>query len=422
MIANKVYSVSQLSDILKECFNNPVFSSLSVYGEVYTIKRGRFSYIDLGDQGQNEVNSPLLKCAFNLYYGSNLNLDDIKVGDIVEITGSLSYYAHGSSLTLWGKEIKLVQSQEGKTLLEKKKTLEKLDKLGYLDSKRKLKIKKYCSNIAILTAQNGAAYQDILKTLHMRFPCCTTLYPIVVQGEKAAKSIVKQLKRAYLKDYDAIILGRGGGSKTDLSCFDDEEVCLTIAESKIPIITCIGHTIDISIADRVSSLSCITPTEGASYINPSLDETIHNRDNLKAQLKDAYLNNINIKALNLEMLKRNLNSHSPFSYLGKEKNDLEKLKDRLNKSYLNLIEKKKIDAKQNKRQLKNNFILLIKDEMSKLQNISSLLKQNDLTEIEKKGFALILKDNKRITKSSQLKSDDEIILTYSDGRKKAKIK
>ena len=92
---NKPLSVSQLSNILKACFENPMFSSLTVYGEVYSIRLGKFSYIDLGDQGHKETNSPLLRCAFNCYYGNDYGLEDIKVGDIIQITGSLSYHIVG---------------------------------------------------------------------------------------------------------------------------------------------------------------------------------------------------------------------------------------------------------------------------------------------------------------------------------------
>ena len=220
----KAYSVSEISDILKAAFSNPSFINLPVYGEVYSIKLGKFSYIEIGDQGNKQTNSPLLKCAFSTFYNDNFHLDEIKVGDVILITGNLSYYPHGSSITLWGNSVEILKSQEGKNLLLKKKTLEKLDKMGYLDEKRKRKIPTYCKKVAILTAENGAAYQDILKTLHDRFPVSSVLYPVVVQGDNAAKSIVKALHLANEKDYDVIILGRGGGSKTDLSCFDDEKV------------------------------------------------------------------------------------------------------------------------------------------------------------------------------------------------------
>jgi exodeoxyribonuclease VII large subunit len=316
---SKPLSVSELSQILKACFENPAFSDLSVYGEVYSIRLGKFSYIDLGDQGKNETSSPLLRCAFSSFYGDDYGLSEIKVGDVITIRGSLSYYPHGSSVTLWGKSVEVLQNQAGKNLLAKKKTLEKLEKLGYLDEKRKRPIPGACQKVAILTAESGAAYQDILKTLHDRFPVSTVLYPVTVQGEGAAASIVKAMAKAQESKADVILLGRGGGSKSDLSCFDDEKVALAIAESRIPVITAIGHTIDTAIADRVSDVKAITPTEGASLINRPLSDVIEDREEFLTSLGDLFRAKIEEKALETESFRKRLEELSPLRILAEKR-------------------------------------------------------------------------------------------------------
>lgn len=417
----EAFSVSQLSEILKGVFSHPSFTSLRVYGEVYSIKLGKFSYMDLGDQGHKESNSPILKCAFRTFYGDELGLEDIKVGDVIEITGALSYYPHGSSLTFWGNRVKVLQNQLGKTLLEKKRTLEKLDKLGYLDPKRKRPIPKFCKKVAILTAQTGAAYQDILKTLHMRFPCDTVLYPTTVQGEGAASSIVMQLNRAARGDYDVILLGRGGGSKTDLSCFDDEKVALAIATCPIPVITCIGHTIDTAIADRVSDAQAITPTEGASLINPSLSEIQTQREGLSQQLKKEYHSILQNEAWNLHQLSLRLNAFSPKATLLKEKKSLLSAKEMLQRRYRNLLGIAAASLMQKRQTLVQQHMHQIENQQHQLQQMAMALEANNPENYAKKGLALILKDGKRITSSQVLKKDDLIEITYIDGRKEAKI-
>lgn len=418
----KPLSVSQLSNILKACFENPMFSSLSVYGEVYSIRLGKFTYIDLGDQGHKETNSPLLRCAFNCYYGNDYGLEDIKVGDVIQITGSLSYYAHGSSLTLWGKRVEMLQTQSGKALLEKKKTLEKLDKLGYLDPKRKRPIPKFCKRIAILTAETGAAYQDIKKTLHDRFPVDTVLFPTVVQGDGAAKSIVKNLNKASKMGFDCIILGRGGGSKTDLSCFDDEAVAMAIAESRIPVITCIGHTIDTAIADRVSDAQAITPTEGASLINPSLEDIHDELRSIQENLDDRFSSIMNSACFTLEQRKKRLESLSPLSYLKKEQKKINSSLSNLNYCLTNLIKKKTLEIDKDKFSLDSLFQAYINKKNEALLRKEKELEKYNPTLLENKGYAVIMKGDKKITSSSLLNSGDEIEITFLDGRKTAKIK
>ncbi len=420
---NKPLSVGELSSILKACFENPAFGDLTVYGEVYSIRvGGKFAYLDLGDQGKNQTSSPVLRCAFSCFYGDNYGLENVKSGDVVQIRGSLSYYPHGSSITFWGKELQVLQNQLGTNLIKKRKALEKLEKLGYLDESRKRPIPKFCKKVAILTAKDGAAYQDILKTLHDRFPVDSVLYPITVQGDGASSSIVKALAAANNDEgYDALIIGRGGGSKTDLSCFDDEKVALAIATSKIPVITCIGHTIDTAIADRVSDVKAITPTEGASLINPSLEEIQEDYNGLKDQLDSLFKSKLQEKALALDNYASRLKSLSPLNDIKNAKSMLDDYFTRLNDLFSLAI--------RNKTQEKQNFIFsldsnyqnrLIK-EKSLLQRYDSLLEKSNPQTIALKGYALIYKDGKKIHSSLELKAGDKALITFIDGRKNVKV-
>lgn len=421
MINKTRFSVSEISDILKTCFDNPMFSSISVFGEVYSIKLGKFSYIEIGDQGQKQASSPLIKCAFSSFNHYESHLEDIKVGDVIEVKGKLSYYPHGSSITLWGNEVDMIKTQEGKNLLLKKKTLEKLEKLGYLDENRKRKIPFICKRIAILTAENGAAYQDILKTLHSRFPVDTVLYPITVQGDNAIKSIVNALNRANDSDYDAIILGRGGGSKTDLSCFDDEKVALAIANSKTPIITCIGHTIDTAIADRVSDIKAITPTEGASLINPSLDD-IHNKmSQFKDTLVQIYTNILHDYEQSLDNLFEKLTLSSPINKLKEKKEKLNFYEKELNDKFKHKISDKINEEKRDYQYLLKAYQNKIFEKKVNLEKYKSILKSCDPKSIQEKGYAKVYLNGLKIKSTKDIKVDDKLIITYVDGRIKAKV-
>lgn len=414
-------SVGELSDILTNCFSNPKFSSIPVYGEVYSIRLGKFSYIEIGDQGKNQSSSPLLKCAFSSFQRYQTDLEDIKVGDVILVKGKLSYYAHGSSITLWGNEVTILQSQEGKTLLAKKKTLEKLGHLGYLDKEKK-KIPHYCRKIAILTAETGAAYQDILKTLHDRFPVSTDLYPVIVQGEGAAKSMLNALEEVQKRDYDCILLGRGGGSKTDLSCYDDEKLCLAIAMSEIPIITCIGHTIDTAIADRVSDYQAITPTEGASLINPSLEEVNKKREDFLKNLNEKMNYILQEKISELAYRYERLQLLSPLNHVRQAKEKIVSSKKQMKVLYSSSLDKEINLLRQNKERMNHFFENLIQQKRMKINDFRSKLDTYDPIAMSEKGYALIYKGSQKVTSSKDLSVNDEITITYYDGRVKASIK
>jgi exodeoxyribonuclease VII large subunit len=415
-------SVGEISDILKGCFSNPKFSSLPIYGEVYSIKLGKFSYIELGDQGKTQSSAPLLKCAFSSFQRYSYPLEDVRVGDVILVTGKLSYYAHGSSITLWGDEITLLKSQEGKNLLLKKKTLEKLDKLGYLNPQRKKKIPSYCHKVAILTADTGAAYQDILKTLHDRFPVSSVLYPVTVQGENAAKSMTLALKKAQEGDYDCILLGRGGGSKTDLSCFDDEKLCLAIAESKIPIITCIGHTIDTAIADRVSDYQAITPTEAAGLINPSRMEINDRMSQYKTELNRVFRRYLVEKRMELEDIHQRLEFASPRHRLDSYHQKLEKESKELTSAMKNRISQKRLQWNQDSNVFHHTMNSLLSQKRLELERFSSQLASFDSSEIAKKGYAVIYRDGKKIHSAKEINVNDTLLMTYPDGRVVALVK
>ena len=412
-------SVKEFSDIIKSLFSHPDFQDITIYGEVYSVKVGRFSYIDLGDSTEEQNKSPIIKLAFSSYLSSTIR--DIQVGDIIQVRGSLSYYNRGSSITLWGQEVKILQNQLGKSLLLKQEILKRLEKEGLLNPERKRKLPKVCKRVAILTAESGAAYQDIKKTLHDRFPCSTILFPTIVQGEGARDSIYKNLLAAQREDVDCILLGRGGGSKTDLSCFDDEKIARLICASKVPVITCIGHQIDISICDRVSDLSAITPTEGASYINEPLSQVNERREELKKKAKQAYLEFVREKANRLNSYHREIEAHSPKAMITQKEKQLIQLKKTVSLRLENLLSKRNTAFTLLVKKIKQSYQNQIQRRKEELHTLLLNLKPYDPSLVKEKGYAIVLKEGVLVRGIKDLKQGDELMLTYPDGRVKIKV-
>ena len=138
------------------------------------------------------------------------------------------------------------------------------EQMGYFSSQYKRPIPKYACKIGIVTASSGAAIQDIINISHRRNPYVSLiLYPALVQGSKAAKSIVKGIEKLDLMELDVIIIGRGGGSIEDLWAFNEEMVAEAIFNSNTPIISAVGHETDFTIADFVADLRAPTPSAAA---------------------------------------------------------------------------------------------------------------------------------------------------------------
>src|SRR5699024_7430655 len=150
----------------------------------------------------------------------------------------------------------------------------KLDKAGYFSPLHKKQIPMYPNHIGVVTSPTGAAIRDIITTLKRRYPYTkVTIFPVIVQGEHAAPSIVSGIKQAHeQKDIELLIVGRGGGSLEDLWAFNEEEVAKTIFNASIPIISAIGHETDTTISNFVADLLAATPTSADELAVPTFQD------------------------------------------------------------------------------------------------------------------------------------------------------
>lgn len=151
----------------------------------------------------------------------------------------------------------------GEQALERKKAIERLQKDGYMDMQKELAIPDIPYRLAVITSKTAAGYQDFRNHLLKNpegYAFRLDLYEALMQGEQASNSIMEALEKAQEEAYDAILILRGGGSETDLLCFDDFDLAVAIASCPVPVVTAIGHDKDIHIADLVAHQSVKTPT------------------------------------------------------------------------------------------------------------------------------------------------------------------
>lgn len=181
---------------------------------------------------------------------------------------------------------------------------QKLDNEGIFDEGHKLPLPKYPKSIGIITSSTGAAVRDIIKVATKRYPCCKLIvFPSLVQGNDAPKELINGIEYFNLfYPVDVIIIGRGGGSIEDLWAFNDETLAYSVYNSKIPIISAVGHEIDFTICDFVADVRAATPSHAAELATPDVQEIKYRLNEFKERAIGGIVDNFNAGKARVEAL------------------------------------------------------------------------------------------------------------------------
>ena len=260
----------------------------------------------------------------------------------------------------------------------------KLEKEGLFKQKRTLP--RFPEKVCVITAEKGAALQDILNIIGRRYPICSVvIIPVTVQGDTAPDSISKAFISAGKTGADLIIFGRGGGSSEDLSAFNDEKVVRAVFESSIPTISAVGHETDVTLSDFVADLRAPTPSAAAELAVPDISELLLTLDGSLSYFKRRVNEIIDKCDMSIKLIETNLHS------------------DKL----LSEIEKK--------------ITTIIKEKEYKLSEKATLISALNPLAVLLRGYAVVYKNDKVITSVSDTEKGDEITIKLSDGEIKAVV-
>ena len=277
-MSNNIWSVSYLLSTIKSTLDqNVLLKSFWIKGEIsnFTAHSSGHWYFSLKDDQAR------ISCIMFQGYTKEV-LFKPKNGDKVLVRGSITVYNLQGQLQC--SVFSMQNDGLGDLFLQFELLKKKLFEEGLFDINHKKQLPKYPESIGIITGDNTAALQDILKTLGHRWPVAKlTIYPCLVQGEQAPNSIIKQLNIADQR-HDVLILARGGGSIEDLWAFNNEKLARVIYDLKTPIITGVGHETDTTIVDLVSDFRAPTPTGAAQAATPSIDEIKRNIERVENDL------------------------------------------------------------------------------------------------------------------------------------------
>ncbi len=344
-----------------------------------------------------------------------------KEGMKVLVTGTVSVYPATGSYQIYVEALE--EDGIGNLYIEFEKLKAKLASEGLFDPKYKKPIPEFPMNIGIVTASTGAAIRDILSTIKRRYPICKTyLFPCLVQGEFASADIVNKIKEANNYDLDVLIVGRGGGSFEDLNCFNDEQVARTIFESKIPIISAVGHEVDFTIADFVADLRAPTPTGAAEMAVPNIVDLQNSINQYKIRLNESIYKTINLKKLYLDSIKNSYIIKNPLLMYQNVIQKVETITDKLNTIMLKKINIEKINLEN----MKNNYIIknpnvLYIDKQKELGNIIAKLNLLNPLNILDRGYNITYKDNHIVTSIKEIKENDNLNIKMKDGNLKVTV-
>lgn len=391
-----ILTVSQVNLYIKRVLDNDIYmSDVTVKGEISNFKLHSSGHMYMSLKDDKGVMRAVMfrsACAKLKFRPEN--------GMKIIATGRVTVYERDGQYQLYINSME----QEGIGALHvafeelKRKLLEE----GLFDETKKKPLPKYPKKIGVVTAPTGAAIRDIINILSRRFSYSDiVLYPVLVQGENSADSIVEAIRYFNReKNVDVMIVGRGGGSIEDLWSFNEEKVARAIFESEIPIVSAVGHEIDFTISDFVADLRAPTPSAAAELVVPDQTELIEKFGNVYNRLSMCAKRIIENRRLMLRNCTDKPVIKNPIIKIDDKKIYLDNLSHRFEMAVKMIGERKKQALSLNISKL---------DGLSPLGTIS-------------RGFSIAAGSDGIIKSVKQVKSGDEISITVSDGKIAAVVK
>lgn len=389
-------TVTQLNEYVKMLIDSDeLLQTVVVCGEISNFKNHYSTghlYFSLKDERS------LVKCV--MFAGSAARLRfEPQNGMLVTVWGRVSVFPRDGAYQLYAGFMSPLGAGDQYAAFEMLKN--KLSNEGLFDVSKKLPIPQFPQRIGIVTSPTGAAIRDILNILTRRWPVADTeLYPALVQGVSAAKSLVDGIK--YFNQtsrVDVIILGRGGGSGEDLNAFNDESLARTIYDSTIPIISGVGHETDISICDFVADLRAPTPSAAAELAVPDMNEYLAILHSFLNRSLSALNKKIEYYDLKLQNFFSSPVLRNPIRYLEDRENELIYFTNRIESSYKMIVKESEAD-------------------FSKL--VSRMEDLNPLTVLSR-GYTIVRKQKAVVKSASELDSGDLVKIVFADGSVDAKV-
>ena len=437
----KYLSVTTLTKYLKMKFDkDPYLERVYLTGQVSNFrKRPTHQYFSLKDDHaviQATIWSGIYqKLGFDLEEGMKIN-----------VIGRVQVYEPSGSYSI------IIEKAEpdgvGALAIQFEQLKKKLTEEGLFQERFKQPLPQFAKRIGVVTSRSGAVIQDIITTVSRRFPGVDILlYPTKVQGDGAAEEIARNIARANQRDdLDLLIIGRGGGSIEDLWAFNEEIVVRAIFESRLPIISSVGHETDVTLADFVADRRAATPTAAAELATPvtKLDLLTH-LQNQEKRLATAVQNVLSRKKEALKKCSQSVIFRQPERLYDGYLQRLDQLQLRLKQSLRTRISDSKqiVQARTHQlvqlspvtkiqryqdrlgqldKLLRSQMALVYDAKVAEVKRLSEALLMLDTSRIVARGYAIVKKEESVVDSVESLKKKDQVTLLMRDGQVELEVK
>ncbi|HFI0037121.1 TPA: exodeoxyribonuclease VII large subunit [Streptococcus suis] len=434
-------SVSHLTKYLKLKFDrDPYLEKVYLTGQVSNFrKRPSHQYFSLKDD------KAVIQATMWAGVYKNLGFD-LEEGMKINAVGRVQLYEPSGAYSI------IIEKAEpdgiGALAIKFEQLKQALTQEGLFKQEFKQELPRFTKKIGVITSPSGAVIQDIITTVSRRFPGVEiVLYPTKVQGDGAAQEVVANIQRANERDdLDILIVGRGGGSIEDLWAFNEEIVVRAIFESRIPIISSVGHETDTTLADFVADRRAATPTAAAELATPvtkaDLLGYLNQQENRAYQ---AMTNRLKFLRGQLEKISQSVMFRQPErlydGYLQKLDRLTNQLQTRMKEVYsqqkqasLLLNQRlqglqlgRKVESFQERiiqqeRLLKSNMANIYDNKMSKADKLIEALTMLDTSRIVARGYAMLLQDGRVLDSVETIQKGEQLTIQMKDGQLDVEVK
>lgn len=341
----EIYSVSQLNTEVGQLLEQ-AFPYIWVEGEISNLARPQSGhlYFTLKDSAAQ------VRCALFRNRALRLRFTP-ENGDQVRLRARIGLYAPRGEYQLIAEHMEPAGAGDLQRAFEALKA--KLGAEGLFAVEYKKPLPGLVKRIGVITSPTGAAIRDVLSVLKRRFPAMSVLiYPVRVQGEGAAAEIARTIELADARDeVDALVLTRGGGSLEDLWAFNEEIVARAIFAARLPIISAIGHEVDVAISDLVADERAATPSAAAERLSPDATALAEQLQARASRLKEGLQRGLSLRRTRIHELKQRLQSQHPGRLLQERAQRLDELEQRMKHAVRNRLADRRSSLAHLNRQL-----------------------------------------------------------------------
>ncbi len=386
----EVLSVSQVSSLVEALLDDTRLQDIWVRGEITNLKLhgSGHCYFSLGEKSRDH--SAVLSCVMWRNDARRVECE-FRDGMDVVVYGSIGHYAPQGRYQLYVREVRPAGRGEKHLMVEKWKV--QLTSEGCFDPQKKRPLPAYPLKVGVVTSETGAVLQDIRNVVSRRYPLELVVSPTAVQGEGAHLEIARALQRVE-RDVDVIILARGGGSFEDLFPFNYPEVVRAIVSCPVPVVSAIGHEVDITLADFAADVRAPTPSAAAELVVPDRIALMDSLALFRKTLGNRLIVRLDRAGTDLSEVRERLSPRRVSQRVTAKREDVSVLSGRMERAVLSRIAL----------------------ERERLSAAAGVLAARNPAQLLRRGYCILQKDGRVIHSADEIACGDRLTLRLVDGR------